>query len=405
VSLQSEVPAIVDRAAGGRVLVFGSLPPVGRDLDLLVRPAEEESVARALAQEGFVSRGVERVVFKGCSAYTVDLVPAGRWGLPAHELDALFADAQPVEGFENLARPSARHQLLVLARIGFSEKRRARIDAALAEDPDAWTRARESAPAWNAGQTLSRLQARYEGRALSRPRLRRRRGFVVALSGLDGAGKSGQAEALRAALEQLGHPSAVEWLPLADSRSIAVLSSLARRTLGLVRVLPPFRRLSATTGTGGSLLAAPDGEAPPAGPARRLALGVWTTMIVLSNALAQRRAAKRHVRRGRVAVFDRYTLDSLVRLRTVWGDRKFGLQRWLLRTLPPRPLCAFLLDVAPETAIARKQDQWDLESLRRQADRYREEAEELGVRRLDGERPRDELCAEIAETVWELLGP
>ena len=34
---------------------------------------------------------------------------------------------------------------------------------------------------------------------------------------------------------------------------------------------------------------------------------------------------------------------------------------------------------------------------------YREEHAHLGVRRLDGELPREELCARIASEVWDAL--
>ena len=55
------------------------------------------------------------------------------------------------------------------------------------------------------------------------------------------------------------------------------------------------------------------------------------------------------------------------------------------------------------SAYARKAEQYSLEDLTRQARLYREEAEHLGARTLDGERPREELCAEIAEEVWRAL--
>ena len=53
--------------------------------------------------------------------------------------------------------------------------------------------------------------------------------------------------------------------------------------------------------------------------------------------------------------------------------------------------------------IARKAEDYGAEELAAQARLYREAAEELGAIRLDGTRPRDELCAEIARAVWERL--
>jgi len=64
---------------------------------------------------------------------------------------------------------------------------------------------------------------------------------------------------------------------------------------------------------------------------------------------------------------------------------------------------AYLIDVPAEVAYARRAEQYSLEELARQAELYRAEAERLGVRRLDGSRPREELCEEIARDVWLCL--
>ena len=156
--------------------------------------------------------------------------------------------------------------------------------------------------------------------------------------------------------------------------------------------MPPFRRVAQHADSGGSLLA---GANPgTSGSARKLLGHLWTSLVALTNALAQRQRVLRHAGRRRVVLFDRYTLDSVVILRHLWGgERRFPA--WLIRALSPRPVCSFLLDVPPETALARKRDHWDLDNLRGLAELYRREAPRLRVRRLDGERPREELTAEI----------
>jgi thymidylate kinase len=378
------VVALVDDAAVGPVLVIGSLPPEGRDLDVLVRPDDERAIAARLEAAGLRRSGREWVAFEGCTAFGVELVPAERWGLPPAEVAALFADARPIAGYARLVRPAPHHQLLLLARIGLTEKRMRRLRAALEEDPDAWTRASELAPAWGV-----RLQDRPSDKLSQAVRRRLRRRVVVAISGLDGAGKSSQAAALAAALQRLGYEAEAVWVPLASNRAVEGVSSAARRMLRVVRRIPVASEAHRRAEAGESFVAG-----RRAGPVAH----AWVTYVALANALAHRRLA----RRGRVAVFDRYVLDSHVRMRELWGGT-FPLARLLLRTLSPRPVCAFLLDVAPETAFARKQDRWSLEALQRQAMTYRDEAAALGVVRLDGDRPREELCAEIAETVWRAL--
>jgi thymidylate kinase len=237
-----------------------------------------------------------------------------------------------------------------------------------------------------------------ELRILRRPR----RGHVVALSGLDGAGKSSQARALRETLERLGYETVVVWTPLGANPFVERVSLAARRLLHLLSWLGPLGRLERRLSEeGGSLVARP-GQAAPRGRFHHLLAGGWATFLALVNAASQRRSALRHVRRGRIVVFDRYTLDSIVRLRFLHGGtRRF--QGRLIRRLSPAPLCSFLLDVPPETALARKRDEWDLAALRRQAALYREEHGRLAVVRLDGERPREELCAEIAQEIRRRL--
>ena len=131
---------------------------------------------------------------------------------------------------------------------------------------------------------------------------------------------------------------------------------------------------------------------------------LWVSIVAAGIGRLQRRATRPHVRRGRAVVCDRYTLDSIVQLRHTYGERRrFGLQIALIRLLSPGPRVAFLLDVPPETALARKAEDYGAEELAAQARLYREVAEQLGAIRLDGTRPRDELCAEIARAVWERL--
>ena len=104
-------------------------------------------------------------------------------------------------------------------------------------------------------------------------------------------------------------------------------------------------------------------------------------------------------------ICDRYTLDAAAHLRFRYGEsHPFRFQIGLVERFSPRPLKAYFVDVSAETAHARKAEQYSLEDLTRQARLYRQEAVGLSVHRLDGERPREELCAEIAEDVWRALG-
>jgi thymidylate kinase len=381
------VSLLVDEAATARLLVLGSLPPAGRDLDLLAWPDDRLAVSERLRREGFRPYGGSLVRFADCSAYAVDLIAAESWGVSPDAMRRAFDAAIPLEGMRHLVRPAPHHAVLILARLGMTEKRFARLQAALAEDPDALARARAEAPEWHAD--LRRL----EPRRRVRPRRPSRR-FVIALSGVDGSGKSSQATATTDALERLGREAEAVWLPITANPSVWKMSAAARRAVRSLRRLPGFRGLDRKVEGGESFLARPGSTQEPG-----LLTSLWVSYIAVANCLTHRRLA----RRAPVVVFDRYVLDSVVRMRYLWGSR-FRTAAWLLRVLSPKPAVAFLLDVPGEVAHARKPEQWTAAELERFAELYREEAGLLGVTVLDGTRPREELCAEIAEAAWRAVG-
>jgi thymidylate kinase len=389
----------VDGAAPGPALVFGSLPPGARDLDLLVRDADAEAFRAALAAAGFARKGGEFARFAGCTAEAVELSPASEWELPPVELDELFAQARPVGDLRNLVRPSPHHDLLVLAKLlawsgSFPEKRRARLEQALSDDPGAWETAARHAAAWNVGRELELLRT---GTAPAPGASRRpKRPRVVALSGVDGSGKSTQARALRDALVALGHDAAIEWAPLSQN---AWLEHVARPVKALLRrsrrgTPPPEPEETGLHRDEGTELR------------QRSALVRfgWTTLVALANASWQTRMTARHTLAGRVVIFDRHFLDTAARMRFQYGgEHAFRFQNFLVRRLSPKPRVAFFLDIGAEESLARKDDRWTAADLEQQVRFYREEAERLDVIRLDGTRPQEELCAEIAEAVWRAL--
>src|SRR5204863_5476415 len=143
-------------------------------------------------------------------------------------------------GYTHLAAPAAHHALLIAARRAaragrYGDKLRARVEAMAREQPSAWEEAAARAPGWDAERELAALRAFHAGEASpgacdrmrslgirlrgTRGRRRRvlkraagrlrRRPVIVALSGLDGAGKSFQAKRLADALSQLDYRVAV----------------------------------------------------------------------------------------------------------------------------------------------------------------------------------------------------
>jgi hypothetical protein len=210
----------INGAVSGRVVMYGSLPPDARDLDLLVGPEDAAAIGRTLREDGFTEFGRSFVAFRGCTVLVVELIPAASLGVSRGELDALWRDAVTLGQLENVAEPSPHHVLLILARrLGREQvlrpKHRARIDRALAADPDAWERAGERADLWTAHAALSRLHSLYEGRSerdgdghwsFGRPRRTR----VIVLTGTDRKRTKFHADSLREGLNRLGFEAHVE---------------------------------------------------------------------------------------------------------------------------------------------------------------------------------------------------
>ena len=423
---------VVDAAADERVVVFGSLPPAGRDLDLVAPSEAVARLARALSAARFSRRGTEFARFEGCTADVVELASVSSWGLSAGEERALFDEALALPGRASLARPAPHHALLILARRvagdgRFDGKRRARVDAELTRDGGAWEEAGRRAMSWGATGALAILRKAYEeGRAPARTervaaiaerlgrggdpislararaawRVLRPRppGIVVSFSGVDGSGKSSQATALARTVHALGGRPTVLWTRLTFDRWIDVVAAPVKAAL---RARSSIRRSRPTTG------AAAAGDADAARELRErnsLVALAWSTVVVFANALSRRRGVRRARRAGKVVICDRYTLDALAQLRHQYGAaRSFRLQSAIAERLPPRPDLAFFLDVDPTTAWERKSDEFTAEALVRHAETYRAEAARLGVIRLDGSLPQEELCRRVAELVWRKL--
>lgn len=404
------VAALLDRVASGPVVVVGSLPPHARDLDLLVRPDEEAAIVRALRGAGFVGDGERWARFAGCSAVEVELLRARDLAVPATEIESLFEAAVPLPGFDQLAAPAPRHRILLgavglLGRSGYlAPRHRERLLRVVDEHPEAWAQANDRAAEWRAEGRLERL-----GRALGGeppaahrrvlPLLRRVRATlrprVIALSGIDGSGKSFQACALAETLERLGCPAAVTWAPLANE---AWLDRLARPVKRVLRMVPGLRPPTEVEDPGRREAGSNPGRILRR-RSRRLT-SAWATIVAVANGWSLGRDVMRHAWAGRVVVADRYHLDSTVRMRFLYDeDREFRLQRLIVAALSPTPRQAFFLDVDPATSLARKDDGWSLEELALQARLYREERVRFGAERLDGERPTEELCAQIAASV------
>lgn len=381
-----------------------------------------------LDRRGFLSRGRGWVGFEGCQVHPIEIFTPEDWHLDSEESSSLLEDAEPFLGYDNLRLPAPHHGLLILAlRTAWGgrlqDRHRARIRDALRKDPKAWHTAIEHEPAWPVPGAVAALRAAYEqdgpGSSSDAPaddehlglakRTRRavRKPTVIALSGLDGSGKTTQAHALRDALDKLGFDSQVvwvgiDWTTLIESRALYLV---ARPIKALLRVAvgrpkPGSRDVAGETAQGGESV----------DPARQLRerspalTSVWTLVIALNHVLSQRRAVASAARRGHIVICDRYSLDAVTRLRYIYGrNRRLRAATSLIDRLTHTPVRAYFIEVPPEVALARKQDVFSVSELHIQAELYKDLYPRLHVARLSGVLSPEELCEFIARDVWMAL--
>lgn len=193
-------------------------------------------------------------------------------------------------------------------------------------------------------------------------------GFLIAFEGLDQSGKQTQAESLRDYLT-------------AQGRVCQLLS------------FPDY-----TTAIGGEIFKALHGERDY--PADVLQL------LYVANRGEKRDRIEAWIAEGVVVICDRYIASSIA-----YGEAHGLDAAWLgeIQRFLPAPHLTILLDIAPETAAGRKaaaRDRFerDLDLLARVRASYRRQAASADWVRLEGERGRAEVAADVIRSVETRLG-
>jgi len=269
-----------------------------------------------------------------------------------------------------------------------------------ADDPVIRVAARVEA--WLGGQALARWR---DGPALRPPaplpgrRMRRlwangrsalRTRLVVAVSGVDGSGKSTLSRSVAGSLAQAGVPVSRVWTR--PGQKVGWMGGLARAGKKLLGQdpSPGLDRVAAGSVPAGDLVS------------RRGILGwTWAMLVTLSFLLDVR---LQHVKGRGVLLCDRHLLDALVTLDFVYEGVDLRLHRAVIRRGLPKAHLTVYLNVPAEVAATRKpEDIFGEYAIRRQLESYealRDEVEDL--RRLDGTRPADELAAVVTRWLAEL---
>lgn len=192
-------------------------------------------------------------------------------------------------------------------------------------------------------------------------------GHLIAFEGLDQSGKQTQAEAVRDYV-------------VADGRPCELLS------------FPDYE-----TSIGREIFHALHGD-------REYAADVMQ-LLYITNRYEKRAQIETWLSAGTVILCDRYLASSIA-----YGEAQDLDPDWLaqVQQFLPAPSLTILLDITPETAVQRKasnRDRYerDLGLLSRVRSSYRRQAEQAGWVRVDGERSKDEVGAELIRAVAKRL--
>lgn len=193
------------------------------------------------------------------------------------------------------------------------------------------------------------------------------KGLLIAFEGLDQSGKQTQAERLKAAVEQRGRTCVLLDFPSYETH---IGHEIDEALHGGRDYGPDVMQL-----------------------------------LYVANRYEKKPLIERMLAAGTVIVCDRYLASSVA-----YGEAHGLDGAWLLdiqRYLPP-PDLTILLDIAPETAAGRKtsnRDKYerDLALLSRVRDSYLRQAASGGWLRLDGERSKDAVAADVLTAAGRLI--
>jgi len=194
-------------------------------------------------------------------------------------------------------------------------------------------------------------------------------GLLIALEGLDQSGKHTQAELLRDHFKQQRRKSRLVSFP---DYATSIGEEIARALQGEREYGPDVMQL-----------------------------------LYVANRYERKPDLERWLDGGLALVCDRYTASSVA-----YGEAQGLDPGWLtdVQKFLPQPTFTVMLDIAPETAVARKaadRDRYerDLAMLARVRESYRRQAAEHSWIVLDGEQTKDAVATEIVSVVASRLGP
>lgn len=227
--------------------------------------------------------------------------------------------------------------------------------------------------------------------------------ILICFTGVDGAGKTTQAQQLVRWLNEAGYPAVYSW---SGSRS-----PLTRPFTKWIKGKLEPRRTTKTRAAATVNMAAPAERSSYLAKTQRLfrsplARSLWLNFTLYEHAIKIWLTVWPLLLRKQVVVCDRYLYDSVLNIALLSGVEPDELAP-MLRLPPgctvPRPTLQFFLNLPDDAASKRKAELTDLPLLRRRALLYRSAAQLLGMEILDATDSQARVTSHITERVQGFL--
>jgi thymidylate kinase len=223
--------------------------------------------------------------------------------------------------------------------------------------------------------------------------------MLVTFSGVDGCGKTTQAQALQSAFETCLLRANYTWSRGGSASWIALLNRWIKRFTGIART--PLKQDGQTAAE----VKMQARQEQLRSPWKR---AVWSWLTAVELVLQYTWRVTLPLLRGRVVICDRYVEDALADWAAYFGEAAVEkrLAARLLHALSPRPSRAYWLDLPVEVAQSRSPDGLPAHFLDTQSAAYRRLADigrhvGLPMQRLDGSQAWDEISDHV---VYDVLG-
>jgi thymidylate kinase len=424
------VMKVIGERVGGSALLWRGAEVTGSDIDLVVFPEGQYDFELLLGDLGLAKTDGERLWRSREGDVAVDPLWAAEWPDWYPPLDGVRARAARHPGLPPVAAPEdrlliyaadavrgkqvaklaakaqaligddgVRHRMLVIAD-SLGERALAQLIAEperFLGDTRRGSLSYRRALAIGARSRLARraLVARAVETALRRLSRRRRRGLLITLSGMDGAGKSSASLAIQRRLIDAGLNARIEWHRLGeDEKKLDRIGRPIKRLLRRsVTIADPIASRAPTETT-------IQQDPRVAGGRPSLLARIWV-LVVTSVTLRSHWQTNRLRKGAHHVVCDRWVCDSLVDLEVRYGRHR--LASWLLQRAVRPPDLALFLEIDAETAALRKPEDQAMSILERMEALYAAAVDSFGVVRIDAKRPHEDVLAEVLARVEPLI--